>query len=196
MRHVTKRPTLVRMSKLHKVFISFHHARDESYKRIFEQRFGNRYGAIISGAVADGDIDGDLPTERIRQKIRDEYLRDTSVTVVLVGVETWQRKHVDWEIGSSIRQTEASPRSGLLGIILPSYYEHHRVPRGGWNPRTLPPRLFDNEACGFAHIHDWSDNPDDVQNWVHDAYVRKSTILPTNTRQHFARNRTGPQWED
>lgn len=60
---------------------------------------------MISKSVRIGDIDPNLATDTIRQKIRDEYLRGSTVTVVLVGPETWQRKHVDWEIGASIRHT-------------------------------------------------------------------------------------------
>ena len=56
------------MSNRHKVFISYHHARDEAYKIAFERRFGDAYGAIVLGSVNDGDIDSRLPTETIRQK--------------------------------------------------------------------------------------------------------------------------------
>ena len=80
------------MSNTHKVFVSYHHALDEDYKEFFELSFGNAFGAIFPGSVNDGDIDPDLPTDTIRQKIRDQHLRDTSVTVVLIGAETWQRK--------------------------------------------------------------------------------------------------------
>ena len=82
------------MSNLHKVFVTYHHGPDESYKRLFELRFGNKFGAIIPGSVQVGDINPNLSTETIRQKsatsTRDEYLRDTSVSVVLVGALTCQ----------------------------------------------------------------------------------------------------------
>ena len=154
------------MSSRHKVFVSYHHALDEFYKNSFEKRFGSVFEAIVPGSVNDGDIDPNLPTETIRQKIRDEYLRDTSVTVVLIGAQTWQRKHVDWEIGSSIRQTKMNPRSGLLGILLPSY---PRNDPSKYNSRTIPPRLYDNLRCGFAAIHNWSDDAKEVQDWIHKA---------------------------
>lgn len=181
------------MSHRHKVFVSYHHALDESYKRIFELRFGNAFGAIVPGSVNDGDIDPNLPTEAIRQKIRDGYLRDTSVTVVLIGAQTWQRKHVDWEIGSSIRDTKANPRSGLLGILLPAY---PRPEPAKYNPRTIPPRLHDNIQCGFAAIFNWSEDATVVQGWIHQAYLRKSTIQPDNSRASFGKNRTGVEWTD
>lgn len=185
------------MSNIHKVFVSYHHALDESYKKIFELRFGNAFGAIVPGSVKVGDIDPTLPTETIRQKVRDEYLHDTSVTVVLVGALTWQRKHVDWEIGSSIRDTNSNARSGLVGILLPAYYEHHtQVSRGKYNPRTIPPRLYDNIKCGFASIHHWSENAATVQDWVHQAYIRRTTAQPDNSRESFCNNRLANEWTD
>jgi hypothetical protein len=179
------------MSNRHKVFVSYHHALDEAYKTKFE-RFGSIFDVLVPGSVNDGDIDSNLPAEMIRQKIRDEYLRDTSVTVVLIGAETWQRKHIDWEIGSSIRQTAYNARSGLLGILLPTY---SRTDPSKYNPHTIPPRLYDNIKCEFATIYNWSENPTTVQDWIHDAYVRKSTKQPDNSRESFGKNRTGSAWE-
>jgi len=181
------------MSNRHKVFVSFHHALDENYKRIFELRFGNAFGAIVPGSVNDGDIDPNLPTDTLRQRLRDNHLRDTSVTVVLIGAETWQRKHIDWEIGSSIRHTEYNPRSGLVGILLPTY---PRADKSKYNQRTIPPRLHDNIACGFASIHNWSEDAATVQGWIHEAYLRKSTKQPDNSRASFGKNRTGDAWTD
>ena len=180
------------MSSRHKVFVSYHHALDEAFKRKFE-RFGSIFDVLIPGSVNDGDIDGTLSAETIRQKIRDEYLYDTSVTIVLIGAETWRRKHIDWEIGSSIRQTVHSPRSGLLGILLPTY---PRIDPAKYNPHTIPPRLYDNVQCEFATIHSWSDDPSTVQDWIHYAYLRKFDKQPNNARTPFARNRTGDRWAD
>ncbi len=106
------------MTKRHKVFVSYHHANDQGYRNEFESLCGD---VIVSRSVDIGDIDPNLKTETVRQKIRDEYLRDSTVTVVLIGGQTWQRKHVDWEISSSIRATQYNPRSGLLGIFLPTH---------------------------------------------------------------------------
>jgi len=185
------------MSNRHKVFLSYHHALDESYKKNFELRFGNTFAAIVPGSVQVGDIDPNLPTETIRQKIRDEYLRDTSVTVVLIGALTWQRKHVDWEIGSSPRVTKTNPRSGLVGILLPSYDKYYaRADRSKFNPRTIPPRLHDNIKTGFASIHNWSEDATTVQGWIHQAYLRKGSELPDNSRASFGKNRTGDEWTD
>ncbi len=180
------------MSNRHKVFVSYHHALDETYKTKFE-KFGSIFDVLVPGSVNDGDIDSSLPAETIRQRIRDEFLRDTSVTVVLIGAQTWQRKHIDWEIGSSIRHTEYNPRSGLLGILLPTY---PRADPTKYNPRTIPPRLYDNAKCEFAAIYNWSDNPTTVQDWIHQAYLRKGAKQPDNSRAPFGKNRTGDAWTD
>ncbi len=183
------------MSNLHKVFLSYHHELDECYKKIFELWFCNKCRTIMTGSVQIGDIDPYLPTETIRQKIRDEYLRDTSVTIVLVGALTWQRKHVDWEIASSIRDTAANPRSGLLGVLLLAYYEYHfGGHRGKYNSRTIPPCLHDNIKAGFASIYSWSEDPNEVQNWIHKACLGKSRIRPDNSRESFANNRSADTW--
>lgn len=180
------------MAARHKVFVSYHHDNDENYKKIFELRFGNKYDILVRGSVQIGDIDPNNNTETIRRIIRDEYLADSSVTVVLVGTQTWQRKHVDWEISSSIRDTTNNPRSGLLGIILPSYYKQY----GKLNQYTIPPRLWDNVKCDFAKLYNWSEDPAEVQQWIHEAYLRKSRVQPTNARPLFAKNRSGEQWYD
>lgn len=186
----------------HKTFVSYHHANDQADKQSFDRRFGDRFDILERGSVDLGDIDPSYQTETIRQKIRDEYLRDCSVTVVLIGLQTWQRKHVDWEIGATVRETKHNPRGGLLGIYLPSYRQAYPgVVQVRWDktvvaydPFTIPPRLHDNVQNGFATLHPWSDDPVEVQAWIHEAYLRKARITPDNSYPSFARNRTGAHW--
>ena len=178
------------MGALHKIFISFH-SEDIYYKNEFEKLFHAYHEVIISRSVDTGDIPDNLQTETVRQKIRDEYLRDSSVTIVLIGSKTWQRKHVDWEISSSIRATDKNPRSGLLGIILPSYSGYAS---NSYNQYTIPPRLNGNLVNGFAAIKPWTANPTFIQQWVHEAYVRKSSFLPDNSYPSFVNNRSCDRW--
>ena len=184
-----------RVAPRHKVFVSYHHEKDQRYRNLFENLFSDIHDIMVSKSVEIGDIDPLLKTETIYQKIRNDYLSDSTVTVVLVGCDTWQRKFVDWEIGASIRKTKKSTRSGLLGILLPTY------PRPPDNPNkyyihTIPPRLYDNIDCGFAKIYDWNDNPDTVQSWIHDAFKRRTEILPDNSRDSFKNNRATERWYD
>ncbi len=82
-----------------------------------------RYGLFIDRSVNTGDINDSLSDQRIRQIIRDEYLRDSTVTIVLVGRETKRRKHVDWEIYSSMFDGKVNKKSGILVINLPRISE-------------------------------------------------------------------------
>ena len=104
---------------MHKVFISYHHENDQWYKEQLAE-LGWRNSIFIDASVDTGDILDWLSDESIREKIRDEYLRDSTVTIVLVGTETRRRKHVDWEIYSSMYDGPVNRKSGILVIMLPT----------------------------------------------------------------------------
>ena len=104
---------------MHKVFISYHHANDQYYKECLVN-MGECFRIFIDRSVDTGDISDDLTDRAIREKIRDEYLRDWTVTMVLVGLETKRRKHVDWEIYSSMIDGKINKKSGILVVNLPS----------------------------------------------------------------------------
>ena len=172
----------------HKVFISFHQD-DQKYKKRFAQMMK---GNVVDKSVEDGDIDDqNVKTTTIRQKIRDEFIADATVTVVLIGPCTWQRKHVDWEIGSSLRDTEKNPRCGLLGILLP---KHPDFGKEEYDPHLIPPRLADNCEGDdpYACLYDWNSQAVDIRQWIHRAFKRrKRTPDPNNKSQQFRRNRRG-----
>ena len=171
----------------HKVFISFHEL-DIKYKGTFVRRMGSR---MLDRSVDTGNInDTGVKTDTVRQKIRDEYIRDATITIVLIGPRTWQRKHVDWEIGSSLRKTKKNSRCGLLGILLPNHPNYGKK----HNLRLIPPRLADNCKGDdpYALVYDWPSPwaPAKVAQWIHRAFVRKEGANPINSRKPFARNRT------
>ncbi len=104
---------------MHKVFISYHHHHDQFYKDelIRQNSFHNTF---IDRSVSDGDIPDNLPNERIRQIIRDDYLQDSTVTILLLGNQTKYRKHIDWELKSSMIDGKIKKKSGILVITLPT----------------------------------------------------------------------------
>jgi hypothetical protein len=179
------------VSNRHNVFISYHHANDEYYKNKFERLFSGIYDILETKAVNDGDINPCASTEATRQKIRDEFIRNASVTVVLIGSETWKRKHVDWEISSSIRDTKLNSRTGLLGIFLPT---HSNYDKDKYSKGIIPPRLSDNVDCNFAKLYDWNTDPNIVQNWIHKAFNRRKQIIPDNSRSMFGGNKSNNSW--
>ena len=173
----------------HKVFVSFHEE-DRNYRKLFAMHMGSD---VVDKSVGDGDIDPWLKVDTTRGKIRDEFIADATVTVVLVGRCTWQRKYVDWEIGSSLRDTRNNSRCGLIGLWLPT---HPDFGKPGYRKSLIPPRLADNVggAGAFARMYDWPDpwNTATVRHWIHAAFLRRDTVVPDNSRKQFARNRSGP----
>ena len=175
----------------HKVFISYHHENDQWYRDAFEKMFAGANNIMVSKSVQIGDIDDGLSVDRIRRIIREQYIRDATVTVVLVGKDTWRRKHVDWEIGASIRQTEYSPRAGLLGVLLPTYPGYSS---SSYNPYTIPPRLYRNIECGYAKLYSWNENANLVADWIQLAYETRKIKNPDNSYQSYGNNRNGDMW--
>lgn len=102
-----------------KVFISYHHRNDQDYKKALLD-FNEMHNIFIDSSVDIGDIDDSLPNQTIRRIIRDKYLTNSTVTILLVGTETKYRKHIDWEIYSSMIDGSVNKRSGILVITLPS----------------------------------------------------------------------------
>ncbi|OJV88389.1 MAG: hypothetical protein BGO34_18765 [Bacteroidia bacterium 44-10] len=109
----------------HRVFISYHHGNDQGYKDALV-RWAKENNIFVDWSVDTGDISDELTDEQIRVKIRDEYLKDSTVTIVLVGTETKNRKHIDWEIYSSMYDGRVNKKSGIIVVNLPnlncSYY--------------------------------------------------------------------------
>ncbi|MEY0536603.1 TIR domain-containing protein [Providencia rettgeri] len=103
----------------HRVFISYHHKNDQ-WAKDYLIEMNKTYKIFTDMSVDTGDIDESLPPQDIREIIRDDYLKDTSVLVLLVGEETKKRKHIDWEIYSSMRDGKVNKKSGVLVITLPS----------------------------------------------------------------------------
>jgi len=104
---------------MHKVFITYHYDNDRWYKEEL-LRINERHHIFIDKSVHTGDISPHLSNETIRRTIRDEYLRNSTVTILLVGTQTWGRKHVDWELYSSMIDGSINKRSGVLVVNLPS----------------------------------------------------------------------------
>ena len=103
---------------MHKVFVSFCHRDDQKYKDALVN-WAEENDVFIDGSVDTGDIPDEWDDQKIRETIRDEYLRDTSVTILLVGPNTQYRKHVDWEIYSSMYNGKKNKKSGIVVVMLP-----------------------------------------------------------------------------
>jgi len=172
-----------------KVFISYHHADQWEAESFLQNYRPGPYGFIhrALGLGMSQDIIDSTDTDYIMRRIRDIYLGDSTVTIVLIGRCTWARRYVDWEIQASLRSGQWVLPNGLLGIVLPS---------AGWQP--IPPdRLRMNLSLpmgrqGYARWYWYPQSGDDLNNMIEDAFQARSTRehLIMNPRDRFGYNRT------
>lgn len=150
----------------HKCFISYHRDDEQEVKQ-FIDTFAHDHDVFIAdgiGAGMPGDIINSNDADYIKQQIRQRHLRTTTITIVMIGRETWRRKFVDWEIAASLRNTTTTATSGLLAISLPSvqYYSDLQIPA----------RLRDNidGDHGYARWWQYPSNSDILANLIDIAY--------------------------
>lgn len=127
----------------HKVFISYYHADDQFYKNKLINMKEYTYNGIQSifedCSVHENEIDDrGLSSERIRQIIRDDYIREATVLILLCGKNTKRRKHIDWEIHAAMFDTQLNPKMGILVINLPSINQSIRAGENEDKPLVSP----------------------------------------------------------
>lgn len=157
----------------HKVFVSFHHGNDQQKANYLRDTYG-KDNTMIDRSLED-EYDSKTDDE-ILSLIRTNHLKDSSVTIVLIGFETSNRKWVDWEIYSSLRPYGLRTRNGLLGIYLPSSGD-------------TPARLQDNIDSGYAATMKWENISWQLSSKIEEAYNnRTKESLVRNSRARRQRN--------
>jgi len=180
------------MSKVrHRVFISYHHDDQDEVEEFIETFDHERKVFIARGLGVDmeQDIIDSTNTDYVMSQIRKLYLKDSTVTIVLIGKCTWARRYVDWEIQASLRHGETVTPNGLLGIKLPSYN------KSGY-PDRLNKNLKQNDQqkdC-YARVIDYPARKDTLANQIDDAFQARTSRahLIVNSRDRFKYNRTCP----
>ena len=150
-----------------KIFISYYHGDQvqvDQFLNIYKNAFIHR---AVGALRQDNQIDSSNPDYTMRA-IRQNYIQDSTVTIVLIGSCTHSRRYVDWEIKASLQQGSDYLPNGLLGIQLPG------LPNGV----HLPPRLQENwnrsEIGCHAIFRAWPSSDEELRRWIEDAYARRS----------------------
>jgi len=111
----------------HRVFISYYHHDDQRYKDylIKMQEFNietmQMQSIFEDFSVHENEIDDTgLSSEQIRCIIRDEYIKDATVLILLCGENTKKRKHIDWELHAAMYDSPANRQMGIIVINLPT----------------------------------------------------------------------------
>ena len=152
-----------------KCFLSYH-TEDKAEVERFISTFDDEANLFIAQVVIeDDDFVDSHDADYVMRVIREKYLSNTTVTIVLMGKCTWSRRYIDWEIASTLRNDVNNKRSGLLGIKLPS--------NGDANPK-LPDRFADNYAQDqslYAKYIYYPSSAKALADAIEDAYSRRDT---------------------
>jgi hypothetical protein len=161
-----------------KVFISYHHHGDQAYKDALVAQYCDSYELLEDNSLGRM-IDTDN-LEYVEREIREDYIKGSSVTVLLCGAWTWERKFVDWEIYATLLK-----KAGIVGLQLPTL-----APNRITNRVALPPRFYDNLVTGYAVWKTWSymvANPGVLRLWIEESVSRSSSLID-NARPKMRRN--------
>lgn len=160
------------------VFVSYHHANDQAWYDSFSSIFDDQLD-LFSDSSLDRRIDS-TNAQYLDRTIREDYIRGTSITIVLIGSETWKRRWVDWEIHATLEDEHA-----LLGVILPAPY--HSI--GNQGSILVPDRFFDNHNSGYAHFLHWTNDYQALSQAIEHAIALSSnTQNIVNTRPRLQRS--------
>lgn len=177
----------------HKCFISYHHE-DQDEVDEFISTFDHDRDVLIArglGQEMAQDIINSDDTAYVMRRIRELYLKDSTVSIVLMGKCTWARRYVDWEIQASLRHGSTVTANGLIGIKLPSYPK-----RDGQFPNRLNINLKQNndQLDCYARWIEYPSRKDTLANAIDAAFSRRTSHEKwiSNPRERFSYNRTCP----
>ena len=174
------------MAVKHRCFVSYHKVNSTAVKNFVEE-FSDVFTAKTVGVTDEDDFINSNDREYVMRRIREKYLSNTTVTIVLIGECTKARKYVDWEIASSLRNDPVNGRSGLLGINMKS------VGSQGLAPLRLGDNYDSEDKAGSYALYQTYPNTEQVlRNAIQTAFDRRETHTPINTRDLFKNNRPCP----
>lgn len=157
----------------HICFVSYHDA-DFSEVETFIRQFGEEFVPRCVGVTPQDGFVRSLDERYIKSRIRDENLGDSTVTIVLLGRETWHQMFVDWEIAASLEEGPGRPRNGILAMPLPSMR----------NQAILPERIRDNF---FGAL-------DEKSSVIYESYpTTQESFRAKLDRAHASRSRAGAE---
>jgi len=161
----------------HKCFISYN-AADKDAVDDFCEKFSGSF--IRRGITMEDDIIDSTNTDYVMQRIRELYLQDSTVTIVLIGKCTWARRFVDWEIQASLRNPADGYPNGLVVIQLWDSY------------KTLPNRANINVDSGYSKFYKYPSSSNALENLIDEAWNARfdKQDLIVNPRDRFSNNRS------
>lgn len=159
----------------HKCFISFK-KEDQKYREEIDKLFDE--SDVINKGLDKriNSSDGDY----IMKKIREDYLKDSTVTLFLIGEHSSENEGFDSlgqdknyfnkkELQSSLYDGQGNTRNGILGVVLPSMYD--RIYKGTYTCST----------CGKSHNH---------------VSINDSTVIKEFSENYYLEPHNGCAWSE
>ena len=153
---------------MHKCFISFK-MEDEEYKR--------KISDLLQKKLIDKSLDKPIDSENedyIMEKIREDYLSDSTVTIFLIGNHSAENSvddqtYIKRELQASLYNGKNNTRNGILGIVLPNMYS------------TIYKGTYTCSKCFKTHNH---------------VAINDSTTIKEFSYNYYLPNPSGCAWTD
>ncbi len=150
----------------HKCFVSFK-KEDNSYKDKLVELFSSE---DIIDKTLDRVIDSE-DGDYIMQVIRDDYLKDSTVTICLIGQHSSENEGCDWygrhhnyfiirELQASLYNGNKNTRNGVVGVVIPEMYS------------TVFGNSYQCQVCGKQHNYVNANDSTVVREFSENYYVK------------------------
>ena len=136
-------------------FVSYAHRLDQNNADKFRETFGLERNSFSDRSLSNDDL-GNLSDQTIKDNYIRPKIRNSSVTIILIGQETGGRWWIDWEIYYSLYKGQRNERNGLLGILIPNKVH--------WIPKRLEKNLH------MGKIIKWPRDKRTLENAIEEVY--------------------------
>ncbi|MEN8178116.1 MAG: TIR domain-containing protein [Pseudomonadota bacterium] len=156
----------------HKCFISFK-TEDAAYKEHIQAKLDVD---MIDNSLNDA-IDSD-DEDYILQKIREDYLSNSTVTLHLIGIHNAEnkgyeeQKFIKRELQASLYNGKDNTRSGILGVVLPSV--ETQIYKGS----------YDCSQCGSSHNCVAINESTAVSEFIYNYYIPNNKCSHTEDERY------------
>lgn len=166
------------MSNKQNVFLSYHH----DYNASSMNKHDTQFKEDLEKMYLDND------DVSIVSSLQDAY-NSSIVTILLIGNSTFKNQYIDSEVSFSFEVNDSKAKNGLIGIVLPSYsdklalgsfpyYGQIKLENSTYcvDEKIFSKDLLMNIESGFVKLYDWSNNPQEIEKWIHEAHDRSLII--------------------
>lgn len=192
-----------------KIFISYYHKSEQKEKnklsKLFKQLYSEYFTLKDKSLKPKDVVNGPYNDREIFKILREKFIKDSDVTIVILGKYTKDRKFVDWEVGSSLSLYGSLGRrkkkNDLIILLTDDFIEKEKAKNPDFkgenyslliNEQNSGQRIFDNVDNGYATVKSFRDmwsNPNELKKLINKPQDNsKKVISPDNKSQLKTKN--------